>query len=650
MTVRTTDAPKSPPRPAPVRPVARTLARPRAGGAAALLVLVALLGLACWAFGDLRINVATLTDSASNAVDFGRRMVPLDFPPPGELLTLCAQTLAVVVSATLLSVLLSLPVAVLAAGNTTPHPAARFTARGAIVLARAVPDVVLAIVFFRIFGLGGLTGVLAMGLHSVGMVGKMYADAIEQIDEGPRTAVRATGAGRVQQLVSGVLPQVLPALVANALHRLDINLRVSVVLGFVGVNGLGYAIAGALGSLDYRRGMALALVVLVLCVLVELLSGAIRRALLRDAGSGRKQRLSRWHPAVRAGAAAPVRTVTAPPVTVPGPAARISPPSTARRARRTALVELLSGAIRRALLRDAGSGRKQRLSRWHPAVRAGAAAPVRTVTAPPVTAPDAAARISPPWTARRVRRTTYAAASLLTLAVSIWGADLAPAQFLGALGNLGHTLGLFWPPGTGGILPTLLADLLETVKIALAATLIGAVLALPIGALAARNVSPSPATAAAFRTVVVLVRGVPELVLAIVFVVITGLGAVAGALALGVGAVGLLGKLVADSLEEVDPGVEAAVRATGAARGQVFWSATLPQAASALVGHVLYQLDVNIRSATLLGIVGAGGIGFDLLNASRVLEFGVVTTVLLLVFGTVLLVELLAVWLRRVVR
>ncbi|MDT7639949.1 MAG: phosphonate transport system permease protein, partial [Pseudonocardiales bacterium] len=70
----------------------------------------------------------------------------------------------------------------------------------------------------------------------------------------------------------------------------------------------------------------------------------------------------------------------------------------------------------------------------------------------------------------------------------------------------------------------------------------------------------------------------------------------------------------------------------------------------AFVAHVLYQLDVNIRSATLLGIVGAGGIGFDLLGASRVLEFGMVTTILLLVFGTVLLVELLALWLRRVVR
>ncbi|WP_210583698.1 phosphonate ABC transporter, permease protein PhnE [Streptomyces sp. GESEQ-35] len=579
MTVQTTQAPKTPP---PTQPVSlssasRTLARPRAGGVAALLVMAALLGFACWTFVDLRINVATSTDSASNAVDFSRRMFPLDFPPLGELLKLCGQTMAIVVCATALSVVLSLPVAVLAAGNTTPHPTARFAARGVIVLARAVPDVVLAIVFFRIFGLGALTGILAMGLHSVGMVGKMYADAVEQIDEGPRTAVRATGASRIQQLISGVLPQVLPALVANALHRLDINLRVSVVLGFVGVNGLGFAIAESLGSLNYQRGMALALVVLVLCVLVELLSGAIRRALLRNTDAGNRRAAPGWVPAPR--------------------------------------------------LRAEG------------------------VTRPPAktAAPDPA-RINPPWTPRRARRAGYAVTSLLALAACIWGADLSAGQFLGALGNIVHTLGLFWPPETGGILPTLLTDLFVTVKIAFAATLIGAVLALPIGALAARNVSPSPATATAFRTFVVLVRGIPELVLAIVFVVITGLGAVAGALALGVGAVGLLGKLVADSLEEVDPGVEAAVRATGAARWQVFWSATLPQARPALVGHVLYQLDTNIRSATLLGIVGAGGIGFDLLNASRVLEFGVVTTVLLLVFGTVLLVELLAVWLRRIVR
>ncbi|MBO0877373.1 MAG: phosphonate ABC transporter, permease protein PhnE, partial [Pseudonocardia sp.] len=503
---------------------------------------------------DLRINVATLVDSGHNAVDFAGRMFPLDFPPVGELLALCGQTLAIVVSATVLSVLLSAPLAVLAAGNTTPGPAARFGSRTIVVLSRAVPDVVLAIVFFRVFGLGAMTGVLAMGLHSVGMVAKLYADAIEQIDEGPRTAVRAGGAGPGQELVSGVLPQVLPAFVATALHRLDINLRVSVVLGFVGVDGLGYGIATAFGRLDYRRGMALALVVLLLCVVVELISGSIRVALLRGGGSG-------------------------------------------------------SGSVA--------------------ARRAGA--------------------VSPGWTPARARRTGYAMVTVLVVLASVWGADLSPARFFAALGDLGGTLGLFWPPDFGGPPSALLADLWITVKIALAATVLGAVLALPIGVLAARNVAPSPAVARAFRLVIVLIRGIPELVLAIVFVVVTGLGAVAGALALSVGAIGLLGKLIADSVEEVDPGVECAVRATGAGRLQVLVAATVPQAAPAFVGHVLYQLDVNIRSAALLGIVGAGGIGFDLLSASRILEFGVVTMVLLLVFGTVLVVELLAVWWRRVV-
>ncbi|MFD0491269.1 phosphonate ABC transporter, permease protein PhnE [Saccharopolyspora spinosporotrichia] len=230
----------------------------------------------------------------------------------------------------------------------------------------------------------------------------------------------------------------------------------------------------------------------------------------------------------------------------------------------------------------------------------------------------------------------------------MWGAELSFEQLARGVTEFGPTIALFWPPETGGILPELLSELLVTVQIALAATLIGAVLSLPVGALAAANVAPNPGVARFFRGVVLLVRGVPELVLAIVFVVITGLGPVAGALALGVGSVGLLGKLVADSLEEVDRGLERALRATGASRTQVFFAATLPQAAPAFVSHVLYQLDTNIRSATLLGLVGAGGIGYYLLNASRVLEFGVVTTVLLLTFAAVMAVELLAVWFRRV--
>ena len=215
-----------PPRPdsAP-GPPPRTLARPSPSGLAAALVLLVLLAAAAWSVVELRLNVATLVDSVGNAGDFLSRTVPLDFPPVAEILLLSGQTMAIVVCATLLAVLISVPLAVLAAANTAPSRAARYGSRGLVVVARAVPDVVLAIIFFRIFGLGALTGVLAMGLHSVGMVGKLYADAVEQIDEGPRTAVRATGARRVQELVTGVLPQVLPSFIATALHRFECATR-----------------------------------------------------------------------------------------------------------------------------------------------------------------------------------------------------------------------------------------------------------------------------------------------------------------------------------------------------------------------------------------------------------------------------------------
>lgn len=147
-----------------------------------------------------------------------------------------------------------------------------------------------------------------------------------------------------------------------------------------------------------------------------------------------------------------------------------------------------------------------------------------------------------------------------------------------------------------------------------------------------------------------VIRGIPELILAIIFVVISGLGAVAGTLALALGAVGLLSKLVADSIEETNVDVQEAVRTSGASEVQIFFASTIRQAAPAFVAHTLYLLDTNIRSATLLGVVGAGGIGFQLLNASRVNQFDVVTYILILMVIVVLLVEALSMWLRKAVR
>lgn len=552
------------------------------GGVWALphLSLFVLVATACYAVVDLRINIATLIDGFHNAVDFTGRMLPPDFPPAAEVARLAGETLSMALCATLLSLLLSVPVSMLTARNITANRFLSGAARSVIVLARAVPDVIMAIAAVRIFGLGATAGVVAMSLHSVGMVGKLYADVIEETDEGPRKALRAAGSSYPQELAGAVLPQVLPSFVATALHRLDINLRSSVLLGFVGVGGLGFEIAQSFQRLDYRRGMALAVVVLALCLVMELLSGAVRRALLRGAVLEKGRRRNR----------------------------------------------------------AAGGPRGSEQGHGTPAPDTGAAA----------TGTPGRRTVSPPWTAARLRRWGYAIVTAAVLFAGVRGAGLSPAQLAAGLGQLPAVLGQYLPPTAPGGMAGLFDALWVTVKTALAGTLIGMVLALPVGVLAARKTSPSPKVSWAFRTLTVAVRGIPEIVLAIALVVITGLGPVAGALALAVGSLGLLGKLVADSLEELDPGPSRALAATGASRWQTFFAADFPRVLAALLGHVLYQLDVNIRSATLLGVVGAGGIGFELLNAARVLEFGLVTTTVLMLLAVTLLVEAFAMWIRRV--
>ncbi len=541
-----------PPRPAP------TL-----NSVAAVAVMLLLLVGGVWSINSLGINLAAIVGSVDNAVNFVGRMFPLDFPPLGETAALIAETLAIVFLATLLSVLLSLPLSLVAAHTTTSGTGAQGAARTLIVLARAIPDLVLAILFMRLFGLGAAAGVLAMGVHSVGMVAKLYADAIEDLDDGPRQAVESGGSTRWQQIWVAIPQRLMPQIIATALHRFDINLRTSVLLGYVGVGGIGLAISDSLRVLNYQRGMALALIVLVLCIVLEIISGAIRKALLGGTSGG------------------------------------------------TWADRLLN------------RGRAPR---------------------------DGDVRLSPPWTGERVARFSSGGLIFVLLVGSLWLVDLDWASLAAGVVNVPATAALFFPPSAGGAWPSLVEALIVTIQIALAATLIGAVIAVPIGVLAARNVVRVRAVHGFFRGLIVVIRGIPELILAIIFVVISGLGGVAGALALSVGAIGLLSKLIADSLEETDTAVQDALRTAGATDVQVFFSATLRQAAPAFVAHTMYLLDTNIRSATLLGVVGAGGIGFLLLNASRINQFDVVTMILILMVGVVLLVELVSMWLRRTVR
>jgi phosphonate transport system permease protein len=555
--------------------------RPSLNGIGVTVMLILLLIAGIWSVIALRINVASFVDGYHNAIDFLSRTVPLDFPPLSEIWPMVGQTLAIVVLGTALSFVISVPISLLAAHNTTINRAGRIGGRVIIVCARALPELIIAMFFLRVFGLGALPGVMALGLHSVGMVGKLFTDAIEELDPGPREALRATGATGPQQIVGAILPAMRPTMVATVLHRFDINLRGSVILGFVGVGGIGLELAGALNTMNYRRGLALTVILLILCLAGELVSGMIRSALLgRDhAASGRSLTNS--------------------------------------------VIDKLA--------------RKRRPPGWVGAPATGRTGPVDLT------------RTAAPWDRARVARTSWALLTAAVLIISLFGAQISLQQVTDGLQKGLHALGLYLPPGTGGVLDTLLLSMVETVQMGLAGTLLGLILAIPIGILAARNVAPRPQVATLFRIVIVCVRAIPGLIIGICFVVITGLGSAAGALALSIGAIGFLSKIIADSLEETDTRVQEAIRATGATGRQIFVAATLRQAAPAIASHVMHQLDNDIRGATSLGVIGAGGIGYYMINANRVMQFDVVTTCMLMILVVILAVEALAIWTRRVV-
>lgn len=556
---------------------------------AAGLTLLALLALSVAALGEVQISIPDMIASWGNAERFFVRVGALSFPEPAELAWLIALTVGLVLTGTLLAALLSVPIAYLAASNTTPGNGWRAAARFVGVLARAVPDVVLAMVFVLMFSLGALPGILAIGIHSIGMISKMFADAIEQIDEGPRLAIRAAGGSRLQEFFGGILPQVLPSWVATVLHRNDINLRGSVVLGYVGVAGLGLEMSYAFKSLNYGLGLGIALVIFVLCVVMEIVSSAVRAAMLGrvgDRGSWADRLVGR-------------RLVRDQDAAAPSPAPRPA----ADWAQRAAWAQSPQTALRR------------------------------------------------PWTSERVRNVVAGWVAAAIVIAGVWVCQINWGDFLTFWAKIPAVAVQFWPPTFGVYGAEVMFEALrETVAIALAATLLALGASLVLGSFAARNVAPHGGVRGAARFALVGIRGIPEIILAIVLIVITGLGMQAGTIALAVGGVGLLGKLIADSFEEVDRGPERALFAAGATRLQVYGGATVPQGAQALVGHSFYLLDTNIRAATILGIVGGGGVGYYLLNASQGANYGMVTAIVLMILATVLVVEGIAMWMRKVFR
>ena len=176
-------------------------------------------------------------------------------------------------------VIMAVPLAVLPPRMSRRHATSTTSRAASSASARAVPDLVWALLFVTAVGLGPFPGALALSVHSIGMLGRLFAETIEHMDMAPIDALALTGARRVQVFTHGIIPSILPSLLGIALYRLDENIRSSLVLGFVGAGGIGFELLSAISLFQYQLVSLLLIVTFVIVIAAERLSALLRARL-----------------------------------------------------------------------------------------------------------------------------------------------------------------------------------------------------------------------------------------------------------------------------------------------------------------------------------------------------------------------------------
>jgi phosphonate transport system permease protein len=242
-----------------------------------------------------------------------------------------------------------------------------------------------------------------------------------------------------------------------------------------------------------------------------------------------------------------------------------------------------------------------------------------------------------------------AAVVVLALFVQAWIVVQArPQDLVSGAHGMADIISRSLPPAFDQFKPTLW-PVLETIDLAIFGTVFGVLIAFPLAMLAARNMTPAKPVYAAARAIIGITRAVPDLVWALLFVTAVGLGPFPGALALAVHSVGMLGRLFAEVMEDMDMGPVESLTLTGASRMQVFTHAVVPGVLPSLLGIALFRFDENLRSSLVLGFVGAGGIGFQLLTAMNLFQYQTVSFLLIVTFALVLCAERMSAYLRSLV-
>lgn len=244
-----------------------------------------------WLFGLVVLLIAVkfiaqetmwefVADAPLQFIDFVSRMFPPDIKYSVRVLPSLWDTMNLAIFGTFVAVVISVPLAILAAKNTTPHKVIRLLALAIIVTTRSVTSLIWALLLVQIVGPGLFAGMLAIAVRGIGMISKLFYEAIEEIDQEQIEAIKSTGASTAQIFIYGYLPQLMPTYVGVTVMRWEINIRESTIIGIVGGGGIGFLLNSAINRLRWDQVLVILITILVTVFIAEWVSAKARAAVI----------------------------------------------------------------------------------------------------------------------------------------------------------------------------------------------------------------------------------------------------------------------------------------------------------------------------------------------------------------------------------
>ena len=244
------------------------------------LLWLTVAALLAWSWGPTEMRkIGSLFTDWRNMAEFASGFLRPDFRDWTAYAAEMVETVQIAIWGTALAVFFGIPFAILSSANVCP-PWVVQPVRRLMDACRAINEIVFALLFVVAVGLGPLAGVLAVAVHNIGIIAKLFSEAVEAIDPRPVEGIRATGATRLQEVIFGIVPQVMPLWSSYTLYRFETNVRSATVLGIVGAGGIGHSLYENIRSFHYSETAAIVIIVVVTVMLIDLVSARIRKTLV----------------------------------------------------------------------------------------------------------------------------------------------------------------------------------------------------------------------------------------------------------------------------------------------------------------------------------------------------------------------------------